>query len=416
MKKTINRDAGNKSKGPRLQRFRALELLFKAHQNDCVSHVYIATECEADVSIHSASATESATYLEENKNYADSTAFTFASKQVLNTMVSFIDSWIPLACDSEVKFGFYCPNQIGKEKKSARSTALEIEWPEAAVLETLTLRKLEEGADASIIDSLGTLIKDEYSKQYADKELDGFLPVLEKWTTSEWLNFLNQIEWRLGKSDDAEVKSEVIELIKQSKFYGQQHEGKEGLIAASATELLEERQGLQKAKDRFVHSSDIENLFLKIASSEAVTLPDPAWKMWEQLPNPSDRRNISSKVRAVTETPPNAQIGRWSRKASSGLNTQNEFGTDKWMLALKYRIYNACADQWDDFLGQNKGKKLTHQAINKWVQEVASHCCQSIENLKSDHSYPISNPDFVEEMVWVLIDECFLAFDVEPAV
>ena len=88
---TINRDAGDKSKGPRLQRFRALELLFNAHQMEHVSHVYVATECEADVSIHLASKSDSSTFLEENKNYDEATAFTFASKQILNTMVSFLD-------------------------------------------------------------------------------------------------------------------------------------------------------------------------------------------------------------------------------------------------------------------------------------------------------------------------------------
>ena len=54
--------------------------------------------------------------------------------------------------------------------------------------------------------------------------------------------------------------------------------------------------------------------------------------------------------------------------------------------------------------------------INEWVTTVASHCRESVESLTLDHSYPVSNSKFIEEMVWVLIDECYLAFDVEPAV
>lgn len=416
MTNTINRDAGDKSKGPRLQRFRALELLFNAHQKKHVSHVYIATECEADVSLHAASATESTTYFEENKNYDESKAFTFAGHQVLNTLVSFIDSWIPLECDSEVRFGFYCPNEVGKERKSKRIERLGIELPETPILSILANRNQGEELDQSLVESLSALIKDEYSSQYAKRDQNGYSKVIEEWTTKEWKTFLEQIEWRLGQSGDADAKQEVLLLIQKSKFYRQQHEGKEDIIAAASTELLEERQGMQKAKDRFVHSSDIENIFLKIASSEAVSIPDPAWKMWEQLSDPIDTRNIEGKVKAVTQSPPVRQIGRWSRKASSGFNTQNDFGTDKSMLALKYRIYTACADRWDAFLDENEGTTLTHQAIHKWVTEVSSHCRESIECLESDHSYPVSNPVFIEEMVWVLIDECYLAFDAEPAV
>jgi len=412
---TINRDAGDKSKGPRLQKFRALELLFRAHQTEHVSHVYIATECEADVSIHAASATESSTYFEENKNYDEAKSFTFASNQVLNTMVAFLDSWIALECDSEVKFGFYCPNSVGKEKITKRAKRLGITWPETKVLDTLATRKEDEGLDAALVDSLSAIMKDEYSKQYADRDKKGFLKVIEKWQTGEWKTFLEQIEWRLGQPDDAEAKKEVIQLIQKSKFYRQQHEGKEEIIAAAATELLDERQGMKKAKDRFVHSADIKNLFLTVASSETVRLPDPAWKMWEQLTDPTDTRNIAVKVEAVTATPPKRQIGRWSRKAANGFITQNAYGTDKAMLALKYRIYTACADKWDDFIDENEGKTLTHQAIGEWVAKVASHCLESIECLKSDHSYPVSNPVFIEEMVWVLIDECYLAFDLESA-
>ncbi|MEP3478129.1 MAG: hypothetical protein ABJZ55_02665 [Fuerstiella sp.] len=82
-----------------------------------VSHVYVATECEADVSIHVASKSTRSTYLEQNKNYDEAKAFTFASKQVLNTFVSLLDSWIALECDSEVNFAFLCPNESGKAKK-----------------------------------------------------------------------------------------------------------------------------------------------------------------------------------------------------------------------------------------------------------------------------------------------------------
>lgn len=254
MTDTINRDAGDKSKGPRLQRFRALELLFNAHEKEHVSHVYIATECEADVSIHVASKSDSSTYLEENKNYDPAKTFTFASKQILNTMVSFLDSWIPLECDTDVKFGFYCPNEAGKENSTDRTKELSINWPAEPVMDVLVNQKEGEDLDATLVDSMASLVKDEYSKQYSNKGVDGFESVITTWTTTEWRTFFEQIKWRLGQSDDAALKKAVIGLIQNSKFFRQQHEGKEELIAAAATEVLEERQGMQKAKDQQVYT------------------------------------------------------------------------------------------------------------------------------------------------------------------
>jgi len=414
MSQTIDRDAGDKSKGPRLQKFRALELLFDALRVRKVTQAYIATEFEADVSIHTASDCASSSYLEENKNYEETTSFTFASRQVLNTIVSFVDSWIAWGCDPEIRFGFYCPNSVGKERSTERTRLLGIEWPQLPILQKLSQANTDTPVDSATAHMLAILIKDEYRKQYQDKQITGNEAAINAWSPEQWQAFFGQISWKLGESDDAQLKREVISLIKSSKYYQQQHAGKEELIAASAIELLDERQGLPRPKDRFVHLSDIELLFFKVAASQAVNLPDPAWRMWEGLPAPSDARNITSKVLDASTVVPRSHIGRWSRKAASGFNTQLSYGTDKSLLALKYRIYTACADRWGEFVEGNKGQVITSSAITIWVNEMATYCHELIAQLQSDHQYIISNFVFVEEMIWVLIDECYLAFDTEP--
>lgn len=407
----ISRDAGDKTKGPRLQKFRALELLFEACELEGVSHVYIATEFEGDVSIHVASNQDSSVYVEENKNYDGEKAFTFNSKQVLNTLVSFLDSWIGWQCDSSVGFGFYCPNEIGKERNIERTKKLGITWPEKAILKTL-----EEGKDLedSLVDDLSALVKDEYDKQYKGKESNGYQTLLNGWGTEEWKSFFKTIQWKLGEVDDKDLKATVVDLIKKSEHYREQHAGKEEMIAAAAVELLDERQALTKPTERFVYSSDIAMLFMTIASSDPKKLPDPAWQMWESLDPPTDTRNIKGKVQAVSKSSPTL-IGRWSRKAASGFTTQNDYGTDKSILALKYRIYTACSDRWDEFLEAHPTKEADPKAIRKWVTDVAKYCCEVVQDLEVNHRYAVSNTVFIEELIWVLIDECYLSFDAEPA-
>ena len=415
MNTTISRDAGDKSKGPRLQKLRAVELLFRAVENNGASHIYVATEAEGDVSLHVASPTGSNMYVEENKNYHEDHNFTFASKQVLNTIVSFLDSWVKWQLGSTVEFGFYCPNMIGKEKKTKRSEALKIKWPSVPVLKILQSLKPDDKFNDSLVNDLSKLVKDEYEKQYKDKSSNGCLDVLNEWKTDEWRIFIRKIKWRFGQLDDIELKNEVLSLIKNSKHYCQQHSGKEERIVAMALEMLDERQALQEPTERFVYSSDIENLFLKAVSSGDVVLPDPAWEMWEGLPSPSDTRNIESKIKAVATSMSKLQIGKWSRKAASGFNTTKKFGTDKSILALKYRIFTACSDRWDEFLETYEGKPPTRRELSKWISQMAGHCKDVVTDLEIDHSYSVSNSTFVEELIWVLIDECYLSFDEEPA-
>ena len=63
----------------------------------------------------------------------------------------------------------------------------------------------------------------------------------------------------------------------------------------------------------------------------------------------------------------------------------------------------------------NEGLSVTQNAIVAWVAQMASHCSEVVKNLEEDHMYPVSNSVFVEELIWVLIDECYLSFDAEPA-
>jgi hypothetical protein len=303
---------------------------------------------------------------------------------------------------------------VGKERSTERTRALGIEWPQEPVLQKLSEASAANELDELTTNSLAILVKDEYRKQYLGKQLAGNETAINSWSTEQWRAFFSQISWKLGESDDAQLKRAVISLIRESQYYQQQHAGKEELIAAAAVELLDERQGLPRAKDRFVHLSDIELIFLKVSAEQTVTLPDPAWKMWKGLPSPTDARNITSKVSNVTTSVPKSHIGRWSRKAASGFNTQLSYGTDKSLLALKYRIYTACADRWGEFVEANKGQTITSSAITIWVHEMATHCHEIIAKLQSDHQYILSNFVFVEEMIWVLIDECYLSFDMEP--
>src|SRR4051812_16091173 len=91
---TINRDVGEQSKGPRLQRLRTIDLILDAVNRPENVVAYCAVELNADVYLREVSKDGTKEYHEEDKNYSEEIRFTFASPQVLNTLVIFIDCWI----------------------------------------------------------------------------------------------------------------------------------------------------------------------------------------------------------------------------------------------------------------------------------------------------------------------------------
>ena len=82
----IKREASDKAKGFILQKQRAIFKIFEALENNPNAQIISAIEHEGDVFMFDGKIYS----IEENKNY-DSKNFSFASKQVLNTMVYFID-------------------------------------------------------------------------------------------------------------------------------------------------------------------------------------------------------------------------------------------------------------------------------------------------------------------------------------
>jgi len=85
----IKREASDKHKGILLQKLRAIKLALNTMLEQPLTQLHIAIESDGDVFIYS----DTRKLLEENKNY-DSKKFSFASHQILNTLVYFIDYWL----------------------------------------------------------------------------------------------------------------------------------------------------------------------------------------------------------------------------------------------------------------------------------------------------------------------------------
>jgi hypothetical protein len=422
-KREVKRDVGAQSKGPRLQRLRAVLLLIKSAEHYPQKNVFTAVEFQGDVFVTTADRSETVEYHEEDKNYALTTTFTLNSREVLNALVSFVDCWISKNMSPSVSFGFYTPNKYSKEKSTNRNKSDGLEWPEQPVLELLTLfncGKSENRIASTTVELVKQATIAEYDAQAKKHEADSSdatvssrplhnLQTIAQWKPLDWTAFLSQIEWKFGEDDCDSINKEIVDAIQSSPLYNEQLAGKEGLIINALVDLIDKRQEIKDPCQRFVHVAEVLLAFQQVQSG-TVKLPDPAWKLWETL-TPTDSRSLPEKVAAVCDGVSERELNSWTRRAAQSLIEQQVFNDQKSVLALKYQIFTACDEKLINLLPDESTTQFNPAEITSIVNELVAIAQAKFEDCQSQYQYPIKSKDSIQSIVFELFQSCFLNFE-----
>jgi hypothetical protein len=238
-KKTIDREAGDKSKGSRLQRLRAIKfLLGKVNDKDNIA-VCAATEFHDDVYHETVKDDGTVEVISEgDKNYAPGVSFSFHSDEVKNTLVGFIDCWIKRENSQSLNFCFYTNAKCGSEKNIK---AIKEVRPKKSILKQLMDRDYK---DPLLLPYVKEVIIKDYQKQYEAEvhKGKGYLTTLENWSDLQWTEFLNTIDWQFEKEDDKKLEITLLENIKKSNPYSLNIEGKERLILIALENKFETKK------------------------------------------------------------------------------------------------------------------------------------------------------------------------------
>lgn len=411
----LTRDVGVQSKGPRLQRLRAALMLVKATANYPDVNVYAAVELQGDVFVSSADATKSEEYVEENKNYDPSVSFTMNSNEVLNSLVSFCDLYVSKGCSKCLRMGFYSPNNFTTENNTSRTRQAGIDWPDGPMLDFLSSGRID---DPKVLEAAKRAIVAEYDRQ-ASARGDcltnkpstfalGNLGMLKGWCDGQWKDFLGQIEWKFGEHGTESIIQDLVDAIQASPMYSEQLAGKENQIIALLIDLIDKRQAIQDPTQRFIHVAEVILAFKEVENG-TVKLPDPTWQMWEQLPRPSDTRNIEDKVAAYCPTALPETISRLSRRAAQSMVEQRALDDDKQVLALKYQIYDACEQRLSEL---SRAEGIADEArLQNILSELLKTAEQRFGQCSVQYHYRLVSPSSVQAMVYELFDSCYLSFD-----
>lgn len=405
---TINREAGDKAKGPRLQRMRCVLLIFQALEKSEKAHIYAAVEHKEDVILKDAK--DGSDYLEQNKNFNPATTFTFNSPEILNTIVGFCDIWLEYAVKSkELSLGFYTTKVIGQEQVTQFMKTSGLKLPDKPILELLDAKNFDH---PDLIPTCKQIVLKEYKSQYEKRDDSGFLNDLEKWTDADWKDFFSTIDWSFGEINEVLLKPLLIEKIKSCKYYNHTLAGREELILSRLLDILDEKQCMADILGKFVNMAEVQLVF-KAVGSEAVDekADDPVYKIWETLKPPEDKRSIIDKLQAVCAEINSQKLALYARRASAGRITHTNKELDKSFLSLRYRIYEKCEGDLLAYLEAKKGLPISETEIDTLFARLNADALEWVKSLSSDFSYSLKSPAVIEGIILELFDSCYLALN-----
>ncbi|USK62279.1 hypothetical protein [Peribacillus asahii] len=402
---TINREVGEQGKGFRLQRLRAIKLLFEKMNASQKAVIYAGTEFFDDVYIKAIEDEKVEVIAEGDKNYDSKPSFSFMSNEVKNSLISFLDCWFQHDIEGLI-FCFYTNVKIGKEYNTQYLKGLNINLPVEPIIELLMKKDFD---NENLLSTVKTVLVDEYKKQYKGKESDGFLQSLEELSDELWISFLNKIDWKFEQEDEEELEQTLIEEIGKQSFYKVDLIGKESYVIAALLDEFEKRQNIKDHFGRLISDAQVKLKLLEVGNNQ-YKMSDPVYEQWEMLEPPSDKRNLDEKIEAVTKTYSKRKLGMFARKIGA---VKLEFAKidSKDKGAYQYRIYDACEERLLELLDSYDGSEVAPRVVDGWIDDLVQFAEKHLAEKSKDFTYPFKNKDTLRNTILELFDSCYLSFD-----
>jgi len=402
---TINREVGEQGKGFRLQRLRAIKLLFEKMNASQRAVIYAGTEFFDDVYIKTIENETVEVIAEGDKNYGSKPSFSFMSNEVKNSLISFLDCWFQHDIEGLV-FCFYTNVKIGKEYNTQYLKGLKIILPNEPIIELLIKKDFD---NDNLLATVKTVLVDEYRMQYKGKESDGFLQTLEELSDELWISFLNKIDWKFEQEDEKELEQTLIEEIQKQSFYKIDLIGKESFVIAALLDEFEKRQIIKDPFGRLISDSQVRLKLLEVGNNQ-YKMSDPVYEQWEKLEPPNDKRNLDEKIEAVTKTYSKRKLGMFARKIGS-VKVELAKIDSKDKGAYQYRIYDACEERLFEILDSYDGSEVEPRVVDGWIDDLVHFAETHLAEKSKDFTYPFKNKDTLRNTILELFDSCYLSFD-----
>lgn len=406
----INREAGDKNKGSRLQKLRAINhILDNMTDNNNVA-IYAATELYDDVYLKQIKADgTNSVIIEGDKNYNPDSAFTLHSDEVKNSIIILIDCWMENRMSDNILFCFYTNAKYGKENTLKGTPPHTL--PKKAILKQL---KEKDFSNPLLLPYVKKVIlkyyEEAYKKHFKKSGNTGYLNAIKGWSDKIWKDFLNRIDWQFERENHVDLEKVLLAKIQSCNPYPSSDiSGNEQSILASLIDELDKKQDRTDFLSRLLQKAEVQNIYLS-AIKNVKKKRDPVHQLWEKIPSPVDKRGLPGKIDSVCADYDTDDVEMLARRAYEAASELDELMTEE-SSTYKYRVYMACKEIIKKMVRRKSNESITPDIIDEWIEEMISHTSDTFTERSKDYQYALTNRDSLKNTVLYLIDLCYLAFD-----
>lgn len=404
---TVNRDASDKYKGFRYQKFRVAIKMLQLIKLNSKNNIIALPESREDGHFIDEEGHE---HLEQDKLYAK--GFSFNSSEIQKTMINFLDNYIELKKDPYINFIFFTNTSYVSEKQTKKLTQIGVSVLAKPILEYL----LEKDFNDDVVNFISKYLIHTYMETYSIKEDEpetyhiNYLTI-KKMRDDEWVEFLKKISFQFDESDLEILSLELDREIKECEFFSVEHFDKENLIKRNLLDVIDERMTQKHVTQKIINVDSIRIIYKEIVSMNGELVIDEIYPHWEDVENELEGeilRNLKEKILAVCPEFKDKTIKRYTREATTVKDEIKRFDKRQ-IYSLKYRVYESMGKFFDEEFQYNE--IFTFEQLNGVIKTLRESVVKDLNQLKKDFNYGIKNDITVQKVAMLLIDECFYSFD-----
>lgn len=404
---TINRDASDKYKGFRYQKFRVAIKMLQLIKLNSKNNIIALPESREDGHFIDEEGHE---HLEQDKFYEK--GFSFNSSEILKTMINFLDNYIELKKDPYINFIFFTNTSYVSENQTKKLTQIELNVLEKPILEYL----VEKDFNDDVVNFISKYLIYTYRETYSIEENKpetyhiNYLTI-KKMVNDDWVEFLKKISFKFDESDIETLSQELDKEIKECQYFSTEHFGKENLIKRNLLDVIDERMTQKHVTQKIINVDSVRIIYKEAESMNSELVIDEIYPYWDDVENELEGevlRNLKEKILIVCPEFKDNTIKRYTRDAATVKDEIKRF--DKRQInSLKYRVYESMGEFFDEEFKYNEN--FTYEHLNKVIRTLREFVVADLNQLKKDYNYGVRNDITVQKVAMLLIDECFYSFD-----
>ena len=402
-----NRDATSRYKGFRYQKIRLAVKMLELLKQDTSANIVAIPEYKDDGFFVDKDGQH---ILEQNKEY--STEFTLNSDEIKKSIVNFIDYYLESEFSKSIHFVFFTNVKYKKEGSSGIIKEIGLSLLDKPALEYLESKNFDDESIKFISNFIIKAYRNDYEIDDNDIETytNNYKKIL-KMTDDEWRVFFKSIDFQFGEPNLEKLEKDIEESIRMCEFFNEDLLDKIETIKAKILDNIDMKMTQSDWIQRIVNRDTIKAIFLECRSNNNELKLDNSYKIWSQIDSKfkdNTYRNFEEKIKAVSPTISNGIIEQYNLSVTIG-NLDVEDLAKENEQSLRVRIYRSMRTYFSTKFKQKDS--YSEKEMKEIIQEIQAYVVEEIEDLKKDYNYGLKNKTIIEEVVLMLIDECFYSFD-----